>query len=206
MNGSDLAPAHSFGIEPILSQTPLPASHSNSPDSEPTLSHCLTDRVTVMLALRCRCACASSRPVRPRRSGLRFSTSSSLSPPSSPRPWRGLDTWRRAPPSELRHWGPSGPVPYDLPVRETDAIESASSLAELGAAVLSTADPLAKSQLSHLAFSKWRRLMLPVGHAVAPDHPSRPDKPVLVFSSPFLCHLLANLLLSSQNLCRLIAV
>lgn len=145
-----------------------------------------------MLAVRC----ASARPVPPRRhslpsrlTSLPFSTSSSscsFSPPSSPRPWSGLDTWRRAPPSELRKWGPSGPIPQDFPVREVEVIGSASSLAELGAVVLSTADPLAKSQLSHQAFSKWRRLKLPIGRAVAPDHPARPDKPVLVFSSAFL--------------------
>jgi hypothetical protein len=133
-----------------------------------------------MLAVRY----ASSRPARPLRLRLRcsiaFSASSSLSPPSTPRPWRGLDAWRRAPPSELRQWGPAGPIPQDLPLRGTESIESASSLAELGAAVLSTADPLAKSQLSHLAFSKWRSLKIPVGHAVAPDQPARPDKPVLV--------------------------
>lgn len=145
-----------------------------------------------MFAVRC----ASARPVHPLRhtlpsrlTSLSFSTSSSpcsSPPPSSPRPWSGLDTWRRAPPSDLRKWGPSGPIPQDFPVQEVEAIESASSLAELGAVVLSTANPLAKSQLSHLAFSKWRRLKLPVGHATAPDQPARPDKPVLVFSSALL--------------------
>lgn len=138
-----------------------------------------TRSLTAMVAARY----ASFRPAHTLYS-LPFSTSTSLSPPSSPRPWRGLDTWRRAPPSELRQWGPSGPIPQDQPLRETEAIESASSLAELGATVLSTADPLAKSQLSHLAFSKWRRLKMPVGLAVAPDQPARPDKPVLVVGFP----------------------
>ncbi|KAF3328557.1 hypothetical protein FCM35_KLT05635 [Carex littledalei] len=137
-----------------------------------------------MLAVRC----ASARPVHPLRhsfpsrlTSLPFSTSSSPCS-SSLRPWSGLDTWRRAPPSELRKWGPSGPIPQDFPVQEVEAIGSASSLAELGAEVLSTADPLTKSKLSNLAFSKWRRLKLPVGHAAAPDQPARPDKPVLVLT------------------------
>jgi hypothetical protein len=49
----------------------------------------------------------------------------------------------------------------------------------MGALVLSTADPLAKARLTHAAFS---RLVagLPVGMAEAPDHPARPDKPIVV--------------------------
>lgn len=59
-------------------------------------------------------------------------------------------------------------------------IESASSLAELGALVLSTSDPLSKSRLSHLAFSRWSQKRLPIGVSEAPPPPSRPPEPKLV--------------------------
>jgi hypothetical protein len=96
---------------------------------------------------------------------------------ASPIPWPGLHAWRRAPPSELRTWGPNGPCSPDPP--ESGAV-AGSSLAEMGALVLSTADPLAKTQLTHAAFSQWASGGLPVGLAQAPDHPARPDKPLAV--------------------------
>ncbi|CAD6233290.1 unnamed protein product [Miscanthus lutarioriparius] len=49
----------------------------------------------------------------------------------------------------------------------------------MGALVLSTADPVAKARLTHAAFSRWAA-GLPVGQATAPDHPARPDKPLVV--------------------------
>ncbi|XP_020097428.1 uncharacterized protein LOC109716410, partial [Ananas comosus] len=55
-----------------------------------------------------------------------------------------------------------------------------SSLAELAALVLSTPDPSTKSRLSHLAFSRWLRLRLPVGAAPPPLRPARPPNPPLV--------------------------
>ncbi|XP_047055349.1 uncharacterized protein HI_0077-like [Lolium rigidum] len=101
---------------------------------------------------------------------------------ASPLPWPGLHAWRRAPPSELRTWGPNGPcVPDAVTANPPEAGPAAgSSLAEMGALVLSTADPLAKTQLTHAAFSQWASGGLPVGLARAPDHPARPDKPLVV--------------------------
>uniref|UniRef100_A0A7N0V472 Uncharacterized protein n=1 Tax=Kalanchoe fedtschenkoi TaxID=63787 RepID=A0A7N0V472_KALFE len=91
-------------------------------------------------------------------------------------PWSGLQSWRANPLNEERKWGPSGPQfhpPLQLPLQ-------GSSLAELGAIVLSTSDPLEKSRLSHLAYTQWRLHKLPVGTADAPHTPARPLKPLLV--------------------------
>ncbi|VAH74528.1 unnamed protein product [Triticum turgidum subsp. durum] len=103
---------------------------------------------------------------------------------ASPLPWPGLHTWRRAPPSDLRSWGPNGPcVPNTDKAGAPEAgagVGDGSSLAEMGALVLSTADPLAKAHLTHAAFSRWAAGGLPVGLARAPDHPARPEKPLAV--------------------------
>ncbi|KAJ3694228.1 hypothetical protein LUZ60_009708 [Juncus effusus] len=134
-----------------------------------------------MLTLRHARPLYSRRVFMSRTTTTTTTTTSSLSPPSCPRPWRGLDTWRKAPPCELRQWGPNGPIhdPY-ISEEESDSVDSASSLAELGFMVLSAPDPLSKSRLSHLAFSAWRRRSLPVGHVPPPNQPSRPSKPILV--------------------------
>jgi len=102
---------------------------------------------------------------------------------ASPLPWPGLHAWRRAPPNNLRSWGPNGPCAPDAAAPEAGA-GSGSSLAEMGALVLSTADPLAKTQLTHAAFTQWASGGLPVGLAQAPDHPARPDKPLVVNARP----------------------
>ncbi|XP_057455579.1 uncharacterized protein LOC130746850 [Lotus japonicus] len=95
-------------------------------------------------------------------------------------PWPGLCSWRESPLNENRNWGPNGPQPEP----ESEPIHSpfgqASSLAELGSIVLSTADPLTKSRLSHMAYSLWRRRNLPVGRSDPPSRPARPEKPQLV--------------------------
>lgn len=105
-----------------------------------------------------------------------------LSSSSSSSSWRGLDKWRKSPLNENRFWGANGPQPE--PPRTADtatvSIENASSLAELGTIVLSTSDPISKSNLSHLAFSKFRSLNLPVGSSIPPPYPARPPKPSLV--------------------------
>ncbi|CAL1389690.1 unnamed protein product [Linum trigynum] len=110
----------------------------------------------------------------------------STSFPSDFSPWSGLQSWRRAPLNEDRFWGPNGPKPLLPPDNDGDdipfasAVASASSLAELGAIVLSTADPLAKSKLSHRAFARWADEGLPIGCHTPPDRPARPPQPQLV--------------------------
>lgn len=110
--------------------------------------------------------------------------------------WSGLDNWRKSPVNDLRLWGPTGPL---LPSSDSISpgfyglVSAASSLADLGALVLSTSDPLSKSHISHLAFSRWRRENLPVGSiSHLPSSPARPPKPLLVrVPPPFYClHLL----------------
>ncbi|XP_050205710.1 uncharacterized protein LOC126655530 [Mercurialis annua] len=110
---------------------------------------------------------------------------SSSAPSSSPiTPWSGLQFWRDGPLNKNRFWGPNGPQPPPPPPIHSGDNElelgSASSLAELGALVLSTSDPLQKSKLSHLAFSTWRNHKLPIGSCVPPSRPARPPKPQLV--------------------------
>ncbi|PON35368.1 Ferritin-like superfamily [Parasponia andersonii] len=117
-----------------------------------------------------------------------FSSSSSSSSSSSQyTAWSGLQTWREGPVNEDRSWGPNGPEPLLLQsqLSAADAYDcqmasSASSLAELGALVLSISDPLTKSRLSHLAYSRWRLENLPLGVAEPPSRPARPTKPELV--------------------------
>ncbi|CAO2186174.1 unnamed protein product [Urochloa humidicola] len=109
---------------------------------------------------------------------------------ASPHPWPGLHAWRRAPPSDLRTWGPNGPCACDadeVAGMPPEADAGGSSLVEMGALVLSTADPLAKAQLTHAAFSRWAA-GLPVGQATAPDHPARPDKPPVVTQKEITTH------------------
>lgn len=105
--------------------------------------------------------------------------------------WSGLETWRKSPLNENRFWGPKGPQTQpssaDIPIN----LSSASSLAELGALVLSTSDPLAKCHLSHLAYSRWRQHNLPLGACEPPSSPARPLKPQLVsFSNIWFLKLL----------------
>lgn len=111
---------------------------------------------------------------------LTYSSSSSL----QFSPCSGLQRWRESPLNEDRFWGPNnGPRPLlhsDTSNTPTPLEASGSSLAELGALVLSTSDPLTKSKLSHLAFSRWRNENLPIGVCHPPSRPARPHKPQLV--------------------------
>lgn len=102
--------------------------------------------------------------------------------------WPDLRRWRDAPHNHARSWGLDGPsiASTSSYSNDDDPTASASSLADCARIVLSTPDPLAKSRLSHLAFSRWRRLGLPVGISRPPDRPARPPKPVLVRLC-FLC-------------------
>ncbi|KAF8086340.1 hypothetical protein N665_0629s0047 [Sinapis alba] len=111
-------------------------------------------------------------------------SSSTSSPTQEHKRWSGLDNWRNSPINDLRLWGPNGPL---LPSSDSISssfhglVSAASSLADLGALVLSTSDPLSKSHISHLAFSRWRRETLPVGSiSHLPSSPARPPKPLLV--------------------------
>lgn len=105
-------------------------------------------------------------------------SSSSFSSSLQYSPWSGLQAWRDSPLNQDRIWGPNGPQPSSpVPI----PIDSASSLAELGALVLSTSDPLTKSRLSHFAYSRWRHENLPLGLVSGPpSRPARPLKPELV--------------------------
>ncbi|KAK9049254.1 hypothetical protein SSX86_031779 [Deinandra increscens subsp. villosa] len=100
--------------------------------------------------------------------------------------WSGLQTWRDSSLNHNRFWGPSGPEPQPSsphptdPDGETSQMGLVTSLAEMGSLVLSTADPLKKSKLSHLAYSRWRREKLPVGVSESPHRPARPPRPQLV--------------------------
>ncbi|XP_061350143.1 uncharacterized protein LOC133295342 isoform X2 [Gastrolobium bilobum] len=109
-----------------------------------------------------------------------FSSSSSSSSVLKVSPWHGLHAWRESPLNENRKWGPNGPEPEPEPKFRDSPFGQASSLAELGSVVLSTSDPLAKSHLSHMAYSIWRRHNLPLGLAEPPPRPARPEKPELV--------------------------
>lgn len=74
-------------------------------------------------------------------------------------------------------------LPTLIDLGDENPIEKASSLAELGTLVLSTSDTLKKSKLSHLAYSRWRQDLLPVGASGPPPRPARPPKPELVWFS-----------------------
>ena len=54
------------------------------------------------------------------------------------------------------------------------------SLAEWGAVVLRTADPVEKAVLTHRAYRLWCGGEIALGVAEAPDSPARPAKPELV--------------------------
>uniref|UniRef100_A0A804KYT3 Uncharacterized protein n=1 Tax=Musa acuminata subsp. malaccensis TaxID=214687 RepID=A0A804KYT3_MUSAM len=119
-----------------------------------------------------------------------FSSATVLSASGQPRPWTGLQSWREAPANEDRVWGPHGPSPPPTPPLEPDLTTmTAASLAECAALVLSSSDPLAKSTLSHLAYTRWCRREILVGTASPPHRPARPDRPLLVLSSPSMRYL-----------------
>lgn len=139
-------------------------------------------------ALRCT-LCTTVFPPHKSFNPKKLISSSSTSPPYSNQAallhhqcWSGLDNWRNSPLNKNRSWGPNGPQAPVLPdeTRESVDLCSCSSLAEMGALVLSTADPLMKSKLSHLAFTRWFQEGLPTGVFQPPQKPARPVKPKLV--------------------------
>lgn len=96
--------------------------------------------------------------------------------------WSGFQSWRQSSINQNRRWGSDGPEPISLePAPHHDnSTTPISSLAQWGALVLSTNDPLSKAKLSHFAYSQWRSGNLPVGVSQPPDRPARPPKPLLV--------------------------
>ncbi|XP_057796239.1 uncharacterized protein LOC131012315 [Salvia miltiorrhiza] len=105
-------------------------------------------------------------------------------PPLDHQPqWSGLHQWRRSPLNRDRHWGPNGPIQQLNEIEHalsSPDFSSCSSLAEIAGVVLSTPDPIAKANLSHAAYAKWRRQGFPIGVSNAPSRPARPAKPLLV--------------------------
>ncbi|KAI8010774.1 hypothetical protein LOK49_LG06G01879 [Camellia lanceoleosa] len=136
-----------------------------------------------MLSTTLRCAYCSPASTLGLKKKL-FSSSSSSSPSCLKHPqWSGLQNWRENPVNHNRFWGPSGPQSLALSgIDEVDdgPLALSSSLAEMGALVLNTADPLTKSKLSHMAYSLWRRQNLPIGVSQPPHRPARSPKPQLV--------------------------
>ncbi|KAK4420913.1 putative protein HI [Sesamum alatum] len=115
-------------------------------------------------------------PLRPpRRHCRRFSSVTSIYyPPLENHPqWSGLHHWRRSSLNNDRYWGPNGPIEKPSKIEFSSPsppiLSSCSSLAEMGAVVLATADPLTKAELSHVAYKKWRQNGLPVGVSEAPS-------------------------------------
>ncbi|CAL5391497.1 unnamed protein product [Camellia sinensis] len=133
-----------------------------------------------MLSTTLRCAyCSPASTLRLKKK--LFSSSSSSSCLKHPQ-WSGLQNWRENPINHNRFWGPSGP--QSLALSGFDEVDDgpmalSSSLAEMGALVLNTADPLTKSKLSHMAYSLWRRQNLPIGVSQPPHRPARSPKPQL---------------------------
>lgn len=130
-----------------------------------------------------------SRPLTPRtiitQTKHFSSTISSIHYPQIPNQWSGLQNWRQGTLNHDRVWGPNGPdveppLPGNSTVQRSEEFRSGSSLAEIGAAVLSTADPLKKSMLSHLGYCRWRQKGLPIGVFQPPAKPARPPIPKLV--------------------------
>ncbi|KAF4354347.1 uncharacterized protein LOC115701060 [Cannabis sativa] len=149
--------------------------------------HCL--KLKTMLLPSLQCSFNTLGPCLTLKTKIKCFSSSSSSLQYTP--WSGLQTWRDSPVNEDRSWGPNGPQPQPLPLHSQPSTpdsscdfhilaSSASSLAELGALVLSTSDPLTKSRLSHLAYTRWRHENLPIGVAEPPSRPARPPKPELV--------------------------
>lgn len=84
----------------------------------------------------------------------------------------------------------------------------ASSLAEWGALVLRTADPVEKAVFTHHAYLLWSDGEIPLGVAQPPESPARPEKPELVrYSLHFLfwhnCSMHLPNLINVSSLCRI---
>lgn len=105
----------------------------------------------------------------------------------APTIWPGLQTYRKLPVDKGRIWGEHGPQQEDVvqSARRDDGDDAdpsclPMSLAQWGAKVLSTADPVDKAVMTHRAWSLWNQGRLQLGSASAPDRPARPAEPPLV--------------------------
>ncbi|GMH43850.1 hypothetical protein BSKO_11784 [Bryopsis sp. KO-2023] len=100
--------------------------------------------------------------------------------------WPDLNHWRQAPIDEKRGWGNTGPsdnIPPPPCSEEflPDLQSLPGSLAECGALVLNTGDPMRKAAISHMAWTAVRQgRLVSIGTAGAPPRPARPPKPELV--------------------------
>ncbi|KAL9261383.1 hypothetical protein AKJ16_DCAP03976 [Drosera capensis] len=97
------------------------------------------------------------------------------------RHWPGLHQWRTNPINPNRHWGPTGPQPPP-PSPPAQSPAHFGSLAEVGRLVLTTADPMEKSRVSHFGFCRYLRGEIEVGVCgeTMPEVPARPERPRLV--------------------------
>lgn len=136
------------------------------------------------MAGRCRVfflLCRTSRPRATLHRRVFFCTVTTTGPSE----WGGLQAWRASPLDERREWGPKNKsqepsfAAFDDPIFKLKG-NPPSSLAEWGALVLNTPDPLVKAAITHHAFRLWSNHKLPLGSASAPNCPARPDKPLLV--------------------------
>ncbi|MCO5582653.1 hypothetical protein L7F22_036551 [Adiantum nelumboides] len=104
--------------------------------------------------------------------------------------WEGLQAWRLSSVDERRVWGPKNTSKEPPPIVTSSLVHIGDSnaslnskypscLAEWGALVLNTSDPLLKASITHHAFRLWSNHQLPLGVANAPNRPARPEKPPL---------------------------
>ncbi|CAK9179066.1 unnamed protein product [Ilex paraguariensis] len=145
-----------------------------SSQSHPNEMHQFKLKAMLYTKLRC----TSSSPLLPHTFKPEKSNSS-LSSSLDYTQWPGLQNWRDSPINNCRFWGSTGPE-SSIEVPNEGPMVLGSSLAEMGALVMSTADPLTKSKLSHWAYSRWRQEKLPIGSHEPPTRPARPPKPKLV--------------------------
>ncbi|GAQ81094.1 hypothetical protein KFL_000700310, partial [Klebsormidium nitens] len=103
---------------------------------------------------------------------------------TDPVEWVGLVDWRAKEVDESRGLGKKGPeagVQSKVDKGEKHEFVLADSLAECGRQVLQTRDPALKSSITHAAYCAYKAGKLPIGEAIAPATPARPDKPALRF-------------------------
>ncbi len=106
-------------------------------------------------------------------------------PTSTPAIWPGLSNYRTLPVDKGRLWGDQGPQeggPSCIEwMGDGAATVQPATLAQWGARVLNTADPVAKAVLTHRAWTLWNEGgTMELGTSEAPARPARPATPPLV--------------------------